>query len=459
MAPDFPVFPNGFVFGAASSAYQVEGAWNADGKGPSIWDAFAHTKGRIRQSQTGDVACDHYHRYPDDIRLMKSLGLDAYRGSISWPRIIPEGVGKPNPAGMDFYSRLTDALLESGITPWWTLFHWDLPLALQRRMGGFRSRDLAGIFADYVEVVVRSLADRVKHWITINEPWEYAFLGHVIGRWAPGLRNPFLFFPVLHNLLRAHGAALQRIRAIGAGATVGVTLSTMPVFPASGSERDLEAARIADEFINRVDFDPVLRGRYPDFLLRRARLLVPKMLPGDLESISQPIDFIGINYYTRDRARHAWYVPFLKAMVAGTGVVDREFERDGVPYTATGQEVYPEGLHRAAGVLRDEYGNPPVVITENGAAFEDRPEAGGVRDPKRTAYLQAHLAQASNAIREGCDIRGYFVWSLMDNFEWSEGTAKRFGIVHVDFASQRRVVKDSGLWYADLIRTAKARDR
>ena len=456
MDEKFPPFGKDFIFGAATAAFQIEGAWNADGKGPSIWDAFAHTKGKIKTGETADVACDHYNRFRDDISIMRELGLDAYRASISWPRILPEGAGAVNQQGVDFYSRLTDALLEAGITPWYTLFHWDLPLALQKKLGGFKSRDIAGIFGDYVEVVVRALGDRVRNWITINEPFEFTFFGHVLGAMAPGLKNPLAFFPVMHNILLAHGGAVQRIRALSPKSSVGITLSQTPVVPASPGERDKRATEVADAFLNHIDLSPILKGCYPTLLVRHARALFPRIFPGDMESISRPVDFIGINYYSRERARHAWYIPFLHTWVTGKDAAPGEFVQDGVQHTAMGWEVYPEGLYSIAMMMKKEYGNPPVFITENGAAFADRLEGNEVHDPKRTAFLLGYLGALSRAVQDGADVRGYFLWSLMDNFEWAEGTRPRFGIVYVDYPSQRRVIKDSGRFYARLIRGSKA---
>ena len=452
MKEAYPKFSKDFVFGAATAAYQIEGAWNEDGKGPSIWDSFAHTRGKIATGENADLACDHYKRYRQDVAVMKELGLNAYRASIAWTRILPDGAGKVNQPGLDFYSRLTDALLEAGITPWYTLFHWDLPVALQKRFGGFRGRDIAPLFADYAEVVVRALGDRARHWITMNEPFEYAFFGHVLGAMAPGLHNPLAYFPVMHNVLRAHGAAVARIRQISPGATVGITLSQTPVVPASESERDRRATEVADAFLNHIDLSPILKGCYPSILRNRAGLLFPRILPGDMESISQRVDFIGLNYYTRERASYAWYVPFLHAWVSGKDPAPAEFVRNGVQYTAMGQEVHPEGLYALALMMKNEYGNPPVVITENGAAFADVLCGNEVHDDKRIDFLKTYLAALSRAIAEGADVRGYFVWSLLDNFEWAQGTRPRFGIVYVDYPTQRRIVKDSGRWYAGLIR-------
>ena len=453
----FPRFPRGFLFGAATAAYQVEGAAAADGKGLSVWDAFARRRGRIRRGETGDEACDHYRRYREDVAIMRSLGLGAYRGSISWPRVLPEGRGRPNPAGLDFYSRLTDELLAAGVRSFFTLFHWDLPLALQREIGGFRSRDAAPIFADYAELVVRALGDRVKDWITVNEPWEYSFFGHLTGDHAPGIMSPRAYFAVMHNLLRGHGMAVERIRGACPGARVGAALSQTPVFPATGSEADAWSTRMADAFMNRITLDPMLKGAYPPLLLERAGSLFPRIEAGDLEEASRPVDFVGLNFYSRERASHRWFVPWLKTWVSGKDGGRGESEEGGVRRTAMGWEVWPEGMGLLARMMRDEYGNPPVFFTENGAAFADEvsrdPDGNPrVRDPKRVDFLRDYLSELAAAAREGCDLRGYFVWSLMDNFEWAEGYAPRFGIVRVEPGSLERTVKDSGLWYRDLIR-------
>ncbi len=442
-------FPEGFLFGAATAAFQIEGASEADGKGPSIWDAFTRRAGSVRTGENGDIACDHYHRYREDVSLMAELGLDAYRGSIAWPRIYPEGRGRVNPAGLDFYSRLTDALLAAGIEPFFTLFHWDLPQRLQRELGGFRSRETAALFADYVETVVRALGDRVRRWITINEPWEFAFFGHVLGEQAPGVRNPLAYLPVIHNLLLAHGLALERIRALRPKSEVGVALSYTPIFPATESARDAWSAAVGNAFMNHISLKPLLKGRYPELIARRLRLFFPRMERGDLELISRPLDFVGINYYSRERASYRWYVPFLRSWITGRD------SAEGVERTAMGWEVWPEGFGHILSVLRKDYGNPPVYITENGAAFVDSLVGDRVHDPRRVSFLARYLAALRRSMEEGSDVRGYFLWSLMDNFEWSYGTEKRFGIVYVDYPSQRRIIKDSGLWYRDLIRRSR----
>jgi len=455
-------FPKEFVFGAAAAAYQIEGAPQEDGKGPSIWDAFTHRRGRVRTGETGDVACDHYHRFREDVGLMAELGLDAYRGSISWPRIYPEGRGRANQAGLDFYSRLTDALLAAGIEPYFTLFHWDLPDRLQRERRGFRSRETASLFADFAETVVRSLGDRVRRWITLNEPWEFAFFGHVLGEHAPGLKSPLAYLPVMHNLLLAHGLALERIRAVSPASEVGIALSYTPIFPATESDRDVWSAEVANAFMNHITLAPILKGRYPELIAKRMRLLFPRIEPDDLAVISRPLDFVGINYYSRERASYRWYVPFLKTWITGGEAAVRDpadggakRSADPVERTAMGWEIWPEGFDHILTILREDYGNPPVYVTENGAAFEDIPVEGRVHDPRRVSFLADYLAALAGCLAAGSDLRGYFLWSLMDNFEWSYGTTKRFGIVYVDYPSQRRIIKDSGLWYRDLIRRSK----
>ena len=450
---DMPIFPRDFVFGAATSAYQIEGGWSADGNGPSIWDEFTRRKGSIKTGENGDVACDHYRLWEQDIHIMKELGLRAYRGSISWPRVMPEGRGRVNQSGLDFYSRLTDGLLDAGIEPYYTLFHWDLPLALQRR-GGFRNRDMASYFADFSETVARSLGDRVHRWITVNEPWEFAFFGHFLGTHAPGISRPWAFFSVVHNMLRAHGAAVERIRALFPRSEIGITLSFTPIFPATDSRRDAWSARMANEFMNAITLSPILKGKYPDLLWRRARVLFPRIGQDDMALISSQVSFIGINYYSRERAMHRWFVPFLHTWVTGKDSGVGESVVDGVQRTAMGWEVWPEGFNHILGIIRNEYGNPPVYITENGAAFTDAVTDGKVHDEKRIAFLRENLIALRRAMDEGSDIRGYFVWSLMDNFEWAEGTRPRFGIVHVDFRTLERTIKDSGWWYRDLIAAA-----
>ncbi len=451
-------FPTGFVFGAATSAYQIEGGWAADGKGPSIWDRFTRRPGRIHRNHNGDVACNTYEDFQTDIALMRELGLDAYRFSIAWPRVLPAGRGQVNEKGLDYYERLVDALLDAGITPFVTLFHWDLPLALQRDMGGFAGRDCAALFADYAEVVARRLGDRVGHWVTLNEPWVHATFGHMTGTHAPGRRNPWAYLRVVHHQLLAHGLATERLKAVAPASQVGIALNLTPFHPASGSEADRAAARMADQLLNRLFLDPLFLGRYPEPSWSKLRLFRPKIGPGDMALISRPIDFLGVNYYTRALVRHSRWVPFVHLWPAGSPAVAGPDEgEEGVVYSQMGWEVYAGGLFEILFRLKQEYGNPPVYITENGAAFVDHLSADGrVHDEPRRDYLEQHLAVTSAATRVGVDLRGYFVWSLIDNFEWAYGYNRRFGIIHVDFDSQQRTIKESGHWYAGLIRQQKA---
>jgi beta-glucosidase len=450
----YPQFPPGFVFGTASSAFQIEGGCSADGKGPSIWDTFTHTPGKVTTGETAETACDAYAHPGTDLDLMQRLGLNAYRFSVAWSRILPAGRGPVNQPGLDYYRRLVDGLLERHITPFITLFHWDTPQALQDHCGGFAGRDCAAYFADYAEVVSRALGDRVQHWITLNEPWEHATFGHLLGSHAPGRHNPWATFRAAHHQLLGHGLAVERIRAAAPGAQVGITLSLTPIRPASQKPADVHAARVADQFFNDFYLDAVLKGAYPDLLWRQVRLARPPVVPGDLAVISRPIDFLGVNYYSREYARAAWYVPFLRAWVDEVSTGGVETTHNGREYTVTGREVYPPGLYDLLLRLKVEYGNPRLYITENGAAFTDTVEDGCVYDRLRTAFLEGHLTQAARAIAAGVDLKGYFIWSLVDNFEWNLGYSARFGLVYTDHAAgaQQRIVKDSGRWVSEMIR-------
>lgn len=445
-------FPPSFVFGAATAAYQIEGAWDEEGKGPSIWDVFAHTPGRISDRTTGDVASDHVHRMAEDVRLIRELGMDAYRFSVSWSRVVPDGRGASNPAGIAFYDRLVDALLQAGVTPYITLFHWDPPAALQEQLGGFTNRECAHHVADFAQCVAVALGDRVNHFITLNEPQMFTMLGHATGVHAPGLRRPWLYLKVLHNLMLAHGLAAQAVKSARPEAKVGISLNVIPVHPRANTPADRLAAELGDALFNTVCLDPLFRGRYPHRLLHLFGRFSPDVRAGDMATIGTPLDFLGLNNYSRMHAYHAWWMPFLKMWVSGLDIAEEEYERDGVQYTAVGWEVYPEAIYQV--LTRDpaDYGHLPLYVTENGAAFADRVEAGAVHDRKRVAFLQAYLGQVHQAIQAGADVRGYFVWSLLDNFEWSAGTSKRFGLIHVDYRTQQRVIKDSGLWYRDLIK-------
>lgn len=448
-------FSDDFLFGASTSAYQIEGGWDADGKGPSIWDDFAHRKGKIFGDHHGDTACNTYFDFDTDIGIMRQLGLQAYRFSVSWPRVLPNGRGAVNEAGLDYYDRLVDALLEAGIRPFATLFHWDMPLALEQAMGGFAGRDCAFLFADYAATVTGRLGDRVKDWITLNEPWVHATLGYLRGMHAPGRLNPLTYLRVVHHQLLGHGLAMERIRQDHPDATVGISLNLAPSYPASSSPRDQHASALADQFVNRIYLDALLKGSYPQPLWNKLRFLHPRIQAGDMAIISRPLDFLGVNYYTRVVLKHAWYIPYFNAIPANlkTTLTPRSNHHNNgrAAFSAMGWEVYPAGLFELLLRLKNDYGNPPVYITENGAAFPDVVEGGRVHDPQRQSYLEQHLAVVSAAARVGADVRGYFVWSLLDNFEWAYGYDKRFGLVHVDYDTQERIIKDSGIWYGDLI--------
>jgi beta-glucosidase len=442
-APDPAAFPSGFVWGVATASYQIEGATTEDGRGRSIWDDFSETPGRIVDGETGEVACDHYHRWADDIALMSSLGVSAYRLSVAWPRIQPAGRGPVNPAGLAFYDRLVDGLLEAGIQPWVTLYHWDLPSALESA-GGWPERETAERFAEYAGTVGAALGDRVGHWITLNEPWCSAFLGYLSARHAPGRSEPAAAVAAAHHLQLGHGLAVQSLRAVVPQAQVGVTLNLYPVAPADESDGSSDAARRIDGLHNRMFLDPVLRGSYPDDV--RADLAALSdfsfLRDGDLAVTSAPLDFLGVNYYTSHTVRAGPYP------VSG----QVEFTGAGRPTTAMGWEVHPEGLRALLGRVARDYGPIPLYVTENGSAYEDRVEPdGSVHDTERLAYLRDHLSACADAVADGVPLAGYFAWSLMDNFEWGFGYTKRFGIVHVDYDTQARTVKDSGAWYADFL--------
>lgn len=445
MAPS-TLFPSGFLWGAATSAYQVEGSPLADGAGPSIWHRFAHSAGRVANADTGDIACDHYRRWEADVDLMSDLGLRAYRFSIAWARVLPTGSGRLNPKGLAFYERLVDRLLAHGIEPMITLYHWDLPAILHDR-GGWLNRDSAGRFADYAEAVFRVLADRVRLWVTINEPWVVSVAGYLQGEHAPGHRSIVETPIVAHNLLMAHGAAVEAYRAWGRE-RIGITVNLEPQHAASDGDADREAAVRRNVFINHWFLDPVLLHCYPEELATIFAGVWPDFSADDLTRIAAPIDFVGVNYYSRGLIRDD---PLALPVHAST--VPRR-ER---PHTAMDWEIYPRGLTEILLWIKERYGNPPVFITENGAAFEDPDPTGGcVDDPPRIDYLRAHFAAAAEALAQGADLRGYFVWSLLDNFEWAYGYSKRFGLVHVDFTTQRRTPKASARFYGSVIREGSA---
>ncbi len=434
-------FPPDFLWGTATAAYQIEGAHDANGKGRSIWDTFSHTPGKIERGETGDDACDHYHRYRDDVALMADLGLNAYRFSIAWSRVLPEGTGAPNQRGLDFYNRLVDALLAQRIRPFITLYHWDLPQALEDR-GGWGVRDTAAAFGEYAALMGRTLGDRAKDWITLNEPLASTTAGYIFGVHAPGKQDPRLGFQVSHHLNLAHGAAVRALRSTVPGAHIGITQVSLPVYPASDSEADRVATRRYDGFVNRWYWDPPLVGRYPQDILERLGPLAPQIEAGDLERVSPPIDFFGHNSYTRAIVKD-------DPDSAVTGVAQ---VRGPGPKTEMGWEVYPEHLYDALTRLTRDYRAPDIYITENGAAFADEVVNGQVKDLQRADYLHTHLAACHRAIAAGVKLRGYFCWSLLDNFEWSYGYGKRFGLIHVDYATQRRIIKESGRYFGEVAR-------
>lgn len=435
-------FEPGFLWGAGTSSYQIEGAVAEDGRGASIWDTFAATSGRVDNGDTGAVAADHYHRYRDDVALMADLGLGAYRFSVAWPRVQPLGSGAVNQRGLDFYRRLTDALLERGIQPWPTLYHWDLPQPLEDA-GGWPVRETAHRFAEYASVVYEALNDRIGHWTTLNEPWCSAFLGYASGRHAPGRREPVAAVRAAHHLLLGHGLAVQAM----CDARVGITLNLTQVSPRSTEEADLDAARRIDGMQNRIFLDPLFRAAYPQDVIGDLREVTAfdHVQDGDLKTIAVPLDFLGVNYYTPILVAGGVAHPAHSgsAYVGSPGVA---FLDGGRPRTSIGWEIDERGLLELLLRLRRDYPALPLYLTENGAAFDD-----AVRDTARTAYLEAHLRACAEAVGSGVPLKGYFVWSLLDNFEWSYGFAQRFGIVHIDYATQRRTLKDSARWYAGVI--------
>jgi beta-glucosidase len=455
-------FPAGFRWGAATASYQIEGAVTEDGRTPSIWDTFSHTAGKVAGGETGDVAADHYHRYREDVALMAQLGLTAYRLSASWSRVVPGGSGPANPLGIDFYSRLVDELLAHGIEPLVTLYHWDLPQELQDA-GGWTNRVTTERFAEYTAVLTRALGDRVKSWVTVNEPWCAAFLGYGSGVHAPGITNERASLTAAHHLNLGHGLAAQAIRTeVGSGAQVSIALNLNAVRPRTDSAADLDAARRIDAVSNRIFLDPLFYGRYPDDLLADTAAVTDWSFvrSGDLNQVRGTLNVLGINYYK----------PALVAGYDGSGPREDfdghgdgqgtawpacssvQFPRAPGPYTAMGWDIDAIGLAELVGRVHRDYPAVPIFITENGAAFDDVVDVdGAVHDAARQAYVQEHLVALHGAIEAGVDVRGYFLWSLLDNFEWSHGYAKRFGIVRVDFETQERTLKDSALWYREVI--------
>ncbi len=437
-------FRDDFLWGTATAAYQIEGSWDVDGKGPSIWDTFTHTPGKILDGSDGDVACDHYVRYADDVALMAGMGANAYRFSISWPRIVPTGEGAVEPRGLDFYDRLTDALLDHGIAPVVTLYHWDLPQALEDR-GGWLDRDTAYRFAEYADHVASRLGDRVRSWITINEAVVVSTFGYAFGTHAPGKVLLFDSFPATHHVLLAHGLATAAVRAAVPGAQVGVTHNLSPVLPLTGSAEDAAAARALDAIQNRTYLDPCLLGTYPG--LEEVGIPVDRscVLDGDLAIIAAPIDVLGVNYYNPTT---------VKAPGEGNPFPFEIVPMDDYEQTDMGWPVVPSGLRDLLIGLKESYGDvlPPLMVTENGVAFPDEVVDGRVDDPRRVEYLRSHMAAVGEAADAGVDVRGFFVWSFLDNFEWAEGYRPRFGLVYTDYATQQRIPKTSYQWFRSFLR-------
>ena len=436
------MFTSDFLWGVATSSYQIEGSTDKEGRGESIWDRFAHTPGKIKDGSNGDVACAHYIRYADDIRLMSEIGVNAYRFSIAWPRVLPKGFGTINQSGLDFYSRLVDELLAANIVPAVTLYHWDLPQALQDR-GGWGTRDTTKAFSEYAHVVSKALGDRVKLWITHNELWCTSFLGHHSGIFAPGKKDFGLALQAAHHVLLSHGMAVPVIRdEVRNNAAVGIAPNIAYPYPASDSQSDADAARRYDGFFNRWFLDPLAGRGYPEDMWECYQGYTPQMEEYDLETIAAPIDFLGINYYNPDR-------------ITGDSGGDPPFARS-IPEPSRKQtadrEIYAPGLYESLLRLHQDYAFPAIYITENGAAYPDTiADDGQVHDTERIKFLETHFEQAARAIEAGIPLKGYFVWSLMDNFEWSEGYSLRYGIIYVDFQSQTRILKDSAKWYRRFI--------
>ncbi|GAB4066358.1 beta-glucosidase [Ancylobacter sonchi] len=432
-----PKLPAGFTLGASTSSYQIEGAVNEDGRGASIWDTFSHTPGRIKDGSNGDVACDHYHRFAEDVELMAQAGFGSYRFSVAWPRVQPDGAGAPNVPGLDFYDRLTDRLLARGVKPFACLYHWDLPQALQDK-SGWTNRDIVGRFTDYAQLVATRLGDRVPRWAMLNEPSVHAIFGHAFGNHAPGMTGWKNYLAAQHHMNLAQGSAIRALRAAHPKLGLGTVFSLQPVLPATGKPEDAAAAVRFDAAWNGNNLDPLFHGRYPEI---SAADFAPFIREGDLDAIKVPVDFLGVNYYGR-----AHVVDDPNGVIAGAGWGPHP---PGTRTTAMGWPIEPQGLVEVLARLRDDYGNPQTFITENGAAYDDpAPKGGTVDDPARTAFIRDHLLACQRAIADGCALKGYYVWSLLDNFEWAEGYSRRFGIIHVDFATLQRTPKASFAYLA-----------
>jgi beta-glucosidase len=439
-------FPAGFEWGTASASYQIEGAWNEDGKGECIWDRFSHTKGNVIDSTNGDVACDFYHRYKDDIALAKELGMQVYRLSISWPRVIPNGYGEVNQKGVAFYRDVLKCLKDNGIKAAVTLYHWDLPQALQDK-GGWANREIVGWFEDYAKLIYKELGDLVDYWITFNEPICACMLGYWVGVHAPGYHDYGMALAASHNMLLSHGAAVKAYRAMGLGGEIGITINLNMEYPFDPTcEDDVFAAKLKNMESNRLYMDPVFKGEYTkelfDFLATKG-VVLPKILPGDMELIKQELDFVGLNTYFPEFVQYdksEWPIP-------------ATHRKTGLPTTDMGWEVYPEGMYDILKWMQDEYAPRKIIVTENGCASNDWVSLDGkVHDPNRREYLKLYLTQVKRAIDSGVNVAGYYEWCFCDNFEWALGLSKRFGMVYVDYKTQERIPKDSARWYAETIK-------
>ena len=438
-------FPTDFIWGVATSAFQIEGAWNEDGKGESTWDHFSHQAHRVINNDNGDVACDHYHRMPADVRLIKNLGVNSYRFSVSWPRVLPDGKGPANARGLDFYDRLVDELLKAGIAPNLTLNHWDLPQALEEK-GGWSNRDTVERFVDYAGIMYKHLGDRVKIWATHNEPWVIAFLGYAQGMFAPGIADYSRAYQAVHHLMLSHGKAVQLYRQGGYQGQIGIVVNLSWFEPASDNEQDVAAYRRAILNQESLFIDPLYKGSYPAELIEWLGPMAPKVAAGDMEIIAQPIDYLGINHYSSARIVYQHHSNFLKF-----GSLD--LIKPGMGHTSMGWGIYPDGLKKLLIDLKGKYNNPPIIIAENGCAMPDRLTAAGtINDTRRISYLQHYLTAAHEAIQAGVNLKGYYQWSLMDNFEWSSGYTQRFGLVHVDYTTQKRTPKKSYNWYRKVVK-------
>jgi beta-glucosidase len=438
-------FPPDFAWGAATASYQIEGAVTADGRGPSIWDTFSHTPGKVDNGDTGDEACGHYHRWAEDLDLMQRLGLRAYRFSVAWPRVQPTGSGPVNPAGLDFYDRLVDGLLERGIEPWLTIYHWDLPQPLEDS-GGWPDRQIVERFGEYAGILAGRFGDRVRHWITLNEPEIIATHGYAFGEHAPGRRDWNAALRTAHHIHLAHRAAVEAVRAAAPSAKVGITLNVAPVEPTSDDPADVAAAERRDAALNRWYLGPTFGHGYPAELVERYGALLDGVDASEVAGAAPPIDFLGVNYYARELSRDA----------PDRGPIGVTWGETSLPKTTMGWEVYPPGLTKILTRVARDYAPKAIAVTENGAAYDDRigPD-GSVDDPERRAYLASHIGAAADALEAGVPLTGYFAWSLLDNFEWARGYSKRFGIVHVDYATKRRKIKSSGHWYRALLAAAR----